>query len=122
MYVTSRKRATGAGAAGRGTEAHWNMTVTSWILALLTFPFLLVIAIGVGKPYVEAVAFYASPLPALVAGGYILVGMIHFAQGFRTLVEDYVHGEARKLAIIAGAFVAYAAAFAALWAILRLAL
>lgn len=122
MYITSRKRAAGAGAAGTGTDHHWNMTVTSWVLAVLTFPFVLVMAIGIGKPYLEAVAFFASPLPALVAGGYIAVGMLHFAKGFRTLVGDYVHGEARGLTIIAGAFVAYAAAFAALWAILRLAL
>lgn len=122
MYITDRKRAAGLGASGTGTDHHWRMTVSSYALLILVPLFVLVVGAGLGMPFLEARAYYASFWPALIAGGTFAVGLIHFHQGFRVLIEDYVHGHARKLLIIGGMALSYALIGAALWAILRLAL
>ena len=122
MYMTDRKRAQGLGASGTGTEHHWNMTVTSYALLILIPLFVFTTGLGIGLHYLEARAYFGRPFPAVVAGLTFVVGLIHFHQGFRTLIEDYVHGHARVLTIIGGICLSYALIGAALWAILRLAL
>ena len=122
MYLTDRKRAAGLGASGGGTDHHWRMTVTSYALLILVPVFVITVGIGLGQPYLEARAYFGRPFPALVAGLTLVVGLVHFRQGFQTLIEDYVHGHAGRLAIIGGICLSYALIGAALWAIVRLAL
>lgn len=122
MYITDRKRAMGLGAAGSGTEHHWQVTVTSYALLLLVPLFVVVVGLGIGLPYLEARAYFGRPIPAIVTGLTIVVGLVHYHLGFRVLVEDYVQGHARQLGIIGGICLSYALIGAALWAILRLAL
>ena len=122
MYLTDRKRAAGAGASGTGTEHHWEVTITSWALAILVPLFVIVLAFGLGRSYADAALFFARPFPALVAALTLVVGMIHFRQGVQVLIEDYTRGDTRRLLIVGGILVCYALAAAALWAIVRLAL
>ncbi len=121
-YMTDRKRAAGLGASGGGTEHHWRMTISSYALLILVPVFVFVMGLGLGREYLEARAYFARPLPGIVAALTLTVGLIHFRQGFQTLIEDYVHGHAGRLAIIAGICLSYALIGAALWAIVRLAL
>lgn len=121
-YLTDRKRATGMGSAKTGTEHFWNMTVSSVALLLLIPFFVFTVGPMIGAPYEEVVAYYSRPFPAIVAGLTLVVGMLHFKNGVQVAIEDYVHGLARKILIIATVCLSYAAIGTGLFALVRLAL
>ena len=121
-FLTDRKRAVGMGAARSGTEHHWQMMVTSVALLILIPCFVFTFGAILGSPYEEVIAYYQRPFPAVIAGLTMLVGFFHFRKGVQTLIEDYVHGFARKAAIIGMICLSYAAAAFAVFAIIRIAL
>lgn len=121
-FLTDRKRAVGMGSAKTGTEHHWQMMVTSVALLVLIPLFVFTFGWILGSPYEEVIAYYQRPFPAVVAILTMLVGWFHFRLGVQTLIEDYVHGLARKITIIAMICVSYAAAAFAIFAIVRIAL
>ena len=121
-YLTDRKRAVGLGSAKTGTDHHWQMIVTSCALLGLIPLFLFTFGHIVGAPYAEVVAYYSRPFPAIIAGLTFLVGAIHFKSGAQVLIEDYVHGFARKAAIIFVICLSYTLAAIGLFAIARIAL
>lgn len=121
-YLTDRKRAAGMGAAKSGTMHHWQMMVTSVALLVLVPLFVFTFGAILGAPHGEVIAYYQRPFPAVVAILTLLVGFFHYRLGVQTLIEDYVHGLARKVAIIAMICLSYAAAGFALFAIIRIAL
>ena len=121
-FLTDRKRAAGMGSAKSGTEHHWQMMVTSVALLFLIPCFVFTFGAILGSSYEEVIAYYQRPFPAVVAILTMLVGWFHFRKGVQTLIEDYVHGLARKIAIIAMICVSYSAAAFAVFAIVRIAL
>ncbi len=121
-FLTDRKRAVGLGAAKTGTEHLWSMTVSSAALLVLVPLFVFTFGAVLGSDYDTVMAYYSRPFPAIVAILTLGVGFHHFAMGARTMIEDYVHGLARKVAIIAVTCVSYTAIAAALFAIARIAL
>ncbi len=121
-YLTDRKRAAGLGSAKSGTEHHWSMTVSSGALLILIPLFVFTFGPMLGASYEEVTAYFARPFPAVIAGLTIIVTFKHFAGGVQALLEDYVHGVAQKVAIVAMTCVSYAAMGFGLYAIVRLAL
>ena len=121
-YLTDRKRAVGMGSAKTGTEHHWSMTLSSGALLILVPLFVFTFGPMLGAPHEEVVAYFSRPFPSVVAGLTILVGFKHFAGGVQVLIEDYVHGFAQKVAIVAMTCLSYATAAVGLYAIVRLAL
>lgn len=121
-YLTDRKRATGLGSAKSGTEHHWSMTVSSGALLILVPLFVFTFGPMLGASHEEVTAYFARPFPAVVAGLTFVVGFKHFADGVQALIEDYVHGLAQKVTIVAMTCVSYAAMAVGLYAIVRLAL
>lgn len=121
-YLTDRKRAVGMGSAKSGTEHHWSMTMSSGALLILIPLFVFTFGPMLGASYEEVTAYFNRPFPAVVAGLTIIVTFKHFAGGVQALLEDYVHGLAQKIAIVAMTCVSYAAMAVGLYAIVRLAL
>ena len=121
-FLTDRKRVMGLGTAGSGTEHHWHQTVLSAGLVILVPLFLFTFGRVLGEPWAVVVAYYSRPFPALIAVLTLAVGWIHFAKGVQVLLEDYVHGAARKWGIVATTCLSYAAALASVYALARLAL
>ena len=121
-YLTDRKRATGMGSAKSGTEHHWSMTVSSGALLILIPLFVFTFGAMLGAPHEEVTAYFARPFPAVVAALTIIVTFKHFADGVQALIEDYVHGVAQKISIVAMTCISYAAMAVGLYAIVRLAL
>jgi succinate dehydrogenase / fumarate reductase membrane anchor subunit len=121
-FLTDRKRAVGMGSAKTGTEHHWMMMVSSVALLLLIPMFVFTFGAILGSSYEEVIAYYQRPFPAIVAILTMLVGFFHFRGGVQTLIEDYVHGLARKVAIIGMICLSYGAAAFAIFAIVRIAL
>lgn len=122
QFLTPRKRAEGMGAAHHGTHHHWQMQVTGMALAILVPFFLFTFGRILGAPYEEVVAYYSRPVPAVVAGLTLVVGLLHFAAGAQMAIKDYSGGMTRKILVVAANFVAYAAAAFAIFALVRLAL
>lgn len=121
-FLTDRKRASGLGSAKTGTDHHWHMMVTSVALVGLVPLFIFTFGAILGSPYEEVIAYYQRPFPAIIAALTLLVGFLHFRKGVQTLIEDYVHGFARKALIIGMICLSYAAAAIAVFAIIRIAL
>lgn len=121
-FLTDRKRATGMGSAKSGTAHHWQMMVSSTALLVLVPLFIFTFGYALGMSYEDASAYYARPFPAIVGILTLLVGFMHFKSGVQTLIEDYVHGFAGKALIIGSICLSYAAAAAAVFAIVRVAL
>lgn len=121
-FLTDRKRVTGLGSAHSGTAHHWHQTILSVALLVLIPLFVFTFGGILGAPYEEVVAYYSRPWPALIAVLTLTVGWVHFAKGVQVLIEDYVGGIARKIAIIITTCISYAAALACVYAVARLAL
>ncbi|WP_187430492.1 hypothetical protein ROLI_006620 [Roseobacter fucihabitans] len=121
-YLTDRKRAMGMGSAKTGTEHHWSMTVSSGALLILIPLFVFTFGPMLGASYEEVTVTFNRPFPAVVAGLTIIVTFKHFASGVQALIEDYVHGLAQKIAMVAMTCVSYAAMAVGLYAVVRLAL
>lgn len=120
--LTDRKRAVGMGSAKSGTMHHWGMIVSSAMLISLVPLFIFTFGRILGAPYEEVVAYYSRPFPAIVAVLTILVSMVHFKNGVQAMIEDYVQGTARKVAIILSICLSYTIAGVGLFAIARIAL
>ena len=121
-YLTDRKRAMGLGSAKSGTAHHWSMTVSSVALLILLPLFVFTFGAALGGTYEEIVTYYSRPFPAIIAALTILVSFKHFNGGVQTLIEDYVHGLAQKVSIVAMTCISYGAAAIGIFAIARLAL
>ena len=121
-FLTDGKRAAGLGSAKTGTEHHWHMMVTSVALVGLIPLFVFTFGYILGAPYDDVIAYYQRPFPAIIGILTLLVGFLHFRGGVQTLIEDYVHGFARKALIIAMICLSYTAAAVGIFAIVRIAL
>jgi succinate dehydrogenase / fumarate reductase membrane anchor subunit len=121
-FLTDRKRVDGLGSAKTGTEHHWSMTITSVALLILTPMFLFAIGPLLGEPHADVVAGLSRPFPALVTALMLIVGFHHFRLGVQTLIEDYIRGMTRKIAIIAMTIISYGLAATGLVALAQIAL
>ena len=121
-FMTDRKRAIGLGSARTGTEHHWQMTLTSYALLILTPLFLIAWGPMLGEPHADVLAHFARPFPAVVTGLMLVVGFQHFRQGVQSAIEDYTHGTTRHLSIVAVACLSYGAMAVGIFALVRLAL
>lgn len=123
-YITPRKAAKGLGAAGPGasTAHHWGMTVSSAALLILTPAFILVIASAIGLPQDAVVAYFSRPYPAIVTALFLIVGMHHYINGTRIMIDDYLDHAERKIAIILSYLFGWAVIAAVAYALARMAL
>mgnify|MGYP005987559831 CR=1 FL=1 len=120
-FLTDRKRANATGSAKSGTMHHWHMMISSVALVVLMPLFIFTFGSALGGTHAEVVAYYSRPVPAAIAALTLIVGFMHFRGGVQTLIEDYVHGFARKALLIAMICLSYGAAGLGVFAILRLA-
>ena len=121
-YLTDRKRAQGTGAGRQGTHHHWQMMVSSTALVFLVPLFVFTFAYGLGGTYEEVLAYYSRPFPAIVTGLTLVVGILHLMHEAQVAIEDYVHGVAEKLTLMAVSAFSYTLIAAGLFALVKLAL
>ena len=121
-YLTDRKRATGLGSAKTGTAHFWAMKVSSAALLVLVPLFVCALGRVIGESHQDVIAHFARPGPALIVALTLIVGLEHFKSGAQVLIEDYVHGTAQKIWIIAVICMSYALMATGLFAIAKMAL
>lgn len=121
-FMTDRKRATGLGSARDGTNRHWTTTLSAMGLLVLVPLFVFTFGVMLGRSHEDVTAYFARPFPAIVAILTLWVGFMHFKNGARVVIEDYVHGYAREFLIVAVTGLSYAAAATGVFAVLKMAL
>lgn len=120
-YITPRKAAMGLGSARSGTLHHWQMTVSSAALLILTPLFLIVVGQAIGLPQEAVIAHFGRPFAGIITALFIVVGMIHFIKGTRIMLDDYVQGTALRVAIIVSNIFGWGVIASALFALAKMA-
>jgi succinate dehydrogenase / fumarate reductase, membrane anchor subunit len=119
---TPLRKVRGLGSAKDGTGHFWRIRLSSIALIPLSFFLLGWILSLDGAGYDEVRAALSEPLIALAASLFILISLDHMQLGMQIIIEDYVHGEGTKVALIMlNIFFAVAVGAASVFAILKIA-
>jgi succinate dehydrogenase / fumarate reductase membrane anchor subunit len=121
--TTDARRVKGLGAAHDGTGHFWVQRLTAVSNVPLILFFIGLIAYLHGCSYEKTRSVLGSPwvaLPLLLA---LLSVLNHMRIGMKVIIEDYIHGEGTKLALLMlNTFYAIAVGVAAVYAIVRISL
>ena len=122
-YRTPLSRVKGLGSAQAGTEHYWAQRVTGLAnLGLLVFLIYSGIRLA-GEPLEFVRAYFASPAVAILASLFAVSATYHMRIGMQVIIEDYIHRESSKLALmILNTFFAVAVALTCVMAIIKLSL
>jgi len=109
------------GSARSGTTEAWLMRVTSLAMIALTLGFVWLLLDLLHLDYNGVRAALASPLPAILLLAFILAGIVHMELGMRSVIVDYIHGEARGWTLLANTCFCALLGLACVYAALRIA-
>jgi succinate dehydrogenase / fumarate reductase membrane anchor subunit len=109
------------GASHSGTSDFWRQRMTAVAMVLLILPVIVIVMMLLGRNQPYAAQTLGSPLVAIVMLLFIIASVWHMKIGMQVVIEDYVHGEFVKLALImANNFFCFVVALASIYAILKL--
>jgi succinate dehydrogenase / fumarate reductase membrane anchor subunit len=118
---TPLSRARGLGSAKQGVHHWWAQRITAVALIPLVVWFAISLIMLSGADYAVVRAWIGSPVVMVLLTLTIVIGLHHGQLGMQEVVEDYVHGEGTKLALIVLLrFTAVFFGLAAIVAILRI--
>ena len=120
---TPLSRARGLGSARQGVHHWWAQRITAVALIPLVVWFAISLIMMSGADYAVVRAWIGSPVVMVLLTLTIVIGLHHGQLGMQEVVEDYVHSEGLKLALIVLLrFTAVFFGLAAIVAILRIGL
>src|SRR5690242_14644942 len=90
----------GLGSAKDGTRTFWHQRVTAVANIPLIAFFIVFLVVYNGASYVSVVGFLSNPIVSVVMALVVLSVFVHMRIGMQVVIEDYVHGEAGKLALL----------------------
>jgi succinate dehydrogenase / fumarate reductase membrane anchor subunit len=120
--TTALKRVRGLGAARSGTETFWRQRLTAVANIPLVIFLIYTIVAHVGAPYGEVKAYLAQPVVAILLLALVINAAIHMRIGLKEIIEDYVHGGGKIVAILLATFYAAGVGLASVVAILKISL
>lgn len=97
---TPLSRVRGLGSAKDGTEHFWRQRLTGIALVPLTIVFIFLVVSLTNAPYDVAIARIGSPVIAVILLAMIIAGVMHMRIGMQVIIEDYVHADAPKYALL----------------------
>ena len=90
----------GLGSAREGTGHFWRIRLSSIALIPLSlFTIGWVISLK-GAGYAEVRASLSQPLVTLIVALFLVVSLDHMRLGMQEIIEDYIHGELAKVALL----------------------
>ena len=114
-------RVRGFGSAKSGTEDFIRQRLTAIANIPLTIGAILIVMSLIGSTHAAVARTLGSTPVAIVMLLFVISVFYHMRIGMQVIIEDYVHGERAKYALlILNAFYTFAAGFAAVFAILKL--
>jgi succinate dehydrogenase / fumarate reductase membrane anchor subunit len=120
--ATPLKRVRGLGAAHGGTETFWRQRMTAIANIPLVLFLILSIVTHIGAGYDQVRAYLAQPIVVLLLLALVISAAIHMRIGLKEIIEDYVHGGAKMVAILLATFFAAGIGLACVVAILKIGL
>ncbi|MBI1775683.1 MAG: succinate dehydrogenase, hydrophobic membrane anchor protein [Proteobacteria bacterium] len=115
-------RARGLGSAKRGFEHWWAQRLTAVALVPLTLWFVAGVVSLAGAGHDATVDWLSQPFVAVAMVLLIGATFYHAALGLQVVIEDYVHHEGTKLALVViEKYACVALAVTALYAVLKIA-
>jgi succinate dehydrogenase / fumarate reductase, membrane anchor subunit len=118
---TPLSRARGLGSAKEGVHHFWAQRITAVALIPLVAWFAISLIMMSGADYAVVRAWIGSPAVMVLLTLTIVIGLHHGQLGMQVVIEDYVHNDGMKLALIVlMRFIAVFFALAAIVAILRI--
>jgi succinate dehydrogenase / fumarate reductase, membrane anchor subunit len=119
---TDKSKVTGLGSAKSGTDHFFRQRVTALANVPLAIAFIIIIASLQGADHARMVATVSHPLVAILMLLFVVSGVIHMRLGMQVIIEDYIHSEGTKIAmLIANTFFAIVIGTASTFAILKMA-
>ena len=103
--------------SNKGTDRHIRMTFTSLLLIILIPTFIFTFGKVFGASYDEVNKFLSQPINAIIVIFTLVISFIHFKQGVRILIEDYVRGSKRKILLSLTTILSYGAIVISLYSI-----
>jgi succinate dehydrogenase / fumarate reductase membrane anchor subunit len=118
---TPLSRARGLGSAKEGVHHFWAQRITAVALIPLVAWFAISLIMMSGADYAVVRAWIGSPAVMVLLTLTIVIGLHHGQLGMQVVIEDYVHNDGMKLALIVlMRFTAVFFGLAAIVAILRI--
>ncbi|HXO02234.1 MAG TPA: succinate dehydrogenase, hydrophobic membrane anchor protein [Stellaceae bacterium] len=93
-------RAIGLGSAKEGVEHWWRQRMTAVALVPLVLWFVIAVIGLVGADRAAMVAWVHNPMTAVLLILLLVATFYHAALGLQVVIEDYIHGEAMRLAVL----------------------
>jgi succinate dehydrogenase / fumarate reductase, membrane anchor subunit len=97
---SSLGRVFGLGSAKEGAEHWWRQRTTALALVPLILWFVICVISLAGADRAALVAWMHNPLTPVLSIVLIVATFYHAALGLQVVIEDYIHGEAVRLAVM----------------------
>ncbi len=118
---TPLARVRSLGSSHSGTKDFWRQRLTAVAMTLLIVPVIVIVLMLLGRNQAGAAQILGQIPIAIVLLLFIIASAWHMKIGMQIVIEDYVHGEKTKLALVmANNFFCTAVALASTYAILKL--
>ena len=118
---TPLARVRSLGSSHSGTQDFWRQRLTAVAMTLLIVPVVVIVLVLLGRNHAGAGQILGQLPIAIILLLFILASTWHMKIGMQIVIEDYVHSEKAKIALVmANNFFCVAVALASTYAILKL--
>jgi succinate dehydrogenase / fumarate reductase membrane anchor subunit len=109
------------GAAHWGTQAFYLQRLTALASIALTIMAIVIVMMVLGRNQAAAAQILGWPLVAIIMLLFVICNVVHMRIGMQVIIEDYVHDDNAKLALLAAnTCYSWAVGLIAVYAILKL--